>query len=141
MTTAQVAVPAQAGELTSVDQLDPEERARVLRRRAARVLRQPEQQLGKLSPAEQLAECKRLILEADREREESLREARERTVAAFFDKAGPYLMWVREHELNRLEDPELTFDAWARKTLGYKGSHTGELAYSTVASSPGHRAR
>ncbi|MBV9025209.1 MAG: hypothetical protein JO362_15780 [Streptomycetaceae bacterium] len=124
MTTAEVALPSQAGELSSVDQLDPEERAKVQRRRATRVLRQPEQQLAGLSSAEQLAECERLILEADREREESLREARERTVAAFFDKAGPYLMWVREHELYRLDDPARTFEAWARKTLGYKSSHT-----------------
>lgn len=122
MRTADVALPAQAGELTSVEQLEPEERAKVLRRRAARVLRQPEQLLGALSPAEQLSACTRAVLKANEEREESLREARERTTAVFFDKAGPYLMWVREHELNRLEN--LTFEAWAHRTLGYKSSHT-----------------
>ncbi|MGW6412210.1 hypothetical protein ACWF95_34155 [Streptomyces vinaceus] len=123
-TGTEVALPGQSGELTSIDQLDPEEQRRIQLRRARRVLNGPQQQLAGLSRAEQLAECTRLIQQADEVREETLRAARERAAAAFFDAAGPYLRWVRDNDLYRDDDPRRTFEQWAYKTLGYKSSHT-----------------
>lgn len=74
---------------------------------------------------EQLAECARVIREAEERREETLREARERSTARFMDTAGPYLMWVRDHweTMQELVDG-LTFRQWAKRALGYESSHT-----------------
>ncbi|MFD8386544.1 hypothetical protein ACFV2X_49985 [Streptomyces sp. NPDC059679] len=92
--------------------------------RATMVLGSASQRLSQLSPAEQLAECARVIREAEERREETLREARERATARFMDTAGPYLMWVRDHweDLQELVDG-LTFRQWAKKALGYESSH------------------
>jgi hypothetical protein len=78
--------------------------------------------IGGLSPAEQLAQCAQMIRAAEEQRDETMRAARERTTARFYDTAGPYLMWVRDNELNRLVD--LTFEQWALSALGYKSTHT-----------------
>ncbi|MGW1765038.1 hypothetical protein ACWCQL_13305 [Streptomyces sp. NPDC002073] len=93
--------------------------------RAAMVLGSAAQRLSQLSPAEQLAECARVIREAEERREETLREARERATARFMDTAGPYLLWVRDNweKLQSLVDG-LTFRQWAKKALGYESSHT-----------------
>ncbi|MFJ8982683.1 hypothetical protein [Streptomyces sp. NPDC102282] len=121
MTTAEVAVPAQAGELTSVSQLDSSEEAAIRLRRAKRVLKKP-QQLAGLDPAEQLEECLKVLRTAEAQREGTVKEAQLRAGAVFFDTAGPYLMWVRDNSLYCLDDPSRTFERWLDMSWGYSPS-------------------
>ncbi|MFE1130803.1 hypothetical protein ACFW6R_29540 [Streptomyces albidoflavus] len=121
MTTAEVAVPAQAGELTSVDQLDPAEEAAVRLRRVERVMKKP-RQLARLEPAQQLEECLKVLRTAEAKREGTVKEAQLRAGAVFFDTAGPYLMWVRDNSLYCLDDPSRTFERWLDMIWGYSPS-------------------
>ncbi|MFH8343094.1 hypothetical protein [Streptomyces sp. AM6-12] len=121
MTTAEVAVPAQAGELTSVDQLAPEEEAAVRLRRVERVMKKP-RRLARLEPAQQLEECLKVLQAAEAKREGTVKEAQLRAGAVFFDTAGPYLMWVRDNSLYCLDDPTRTFERWLDMIWGYSPS-------------------
>ncbi|MFI1890396.1 hypothetical protein [Streptomyces jumonjinensis] len=121
MPTKQVVVPGQSGELTSVDQLDSVEAAAVRLRRAQRVMRKPEQ-LSKLSPKDQLARCVEVLRSAEEKLDGTVKEAQLRAGAVFFDTAGPHLMWVRDHSLYCLDDPERTFERWLTSIWGYSVS-------------------
>lgn len=68
MTTTDLALPGQAGELKSVKQLDSDEEAAVRLRRARRVMKKP-QQLAGLAPAKQLQECLKVLHAAEAKRE------------------------------------------------------------------------
>ncbi|MFM9735161.1 hypothetical protein, partial [Streptomyces niveiscabiei] len=121
MTTAEVALPDQAGELNSVNQLDSAEAAAVRYRRVQRVLKKP-QQLAGLDPVEQLEECLKVLHTAEAKREGTVKEAQLRAGAVFFDTAGPYLMWVRDNSLYCLDDPARTFERWLTMIWGYSPS-------------------
>ncbi|MEU6285014.1 hypothetical protein [Streptomyces sp. NPDC047028] len=122
MTTAEVALPGQAGELNSVGQLDAPEAARVRNRRVLRVLGKPQKELSGLDPAEQLEECLKVLHAAEAKREGTVKEAQLRAGALFFDAAGPYLMWVRDNSLYCLDDPTRTFERWLDMIWGYSPS-------------------
>jgi hypothetical protein len=122
MTTAEVALPGQAGELNSVGQLDAPEAARVRNRRALRVLSKPHKELSGLDPAEQLEACLKVLHAAEAKREGTVKEAQLRAGALFFDAAGPYLMWVRDNSLYCLDDPSRTFERWLDMIWGYSPS-------------------
>jgi len=121
-TGTDVAVPGQAGQLTSVNQLEADEETAVRLRRARRVMKKPQQKLAGLSPAEQLEACLKVLLEAEAKREGTVKEAQLRAGAAFFDTAGPYLMWVRDNSLYCLDDPSRTFERWLAMIWGYSPS-------------------
>ncbi|MBU3865553.1 hypothetical protein KN815_16145 [Streptomyces sp. 4503] len=121
MTTTDVAVPGQAGELKSVKQLDSDEEAAVRLRRARRVMKKP-QQLAGLDPAEQLQECLTVLHAAEAKREGTVKEAQLKAGAVFFDTAGPYLMWIRDNSLYCLDDPGRTFERWLAMIWGYSPS-------------------
>ncbi|ATL88749.1 hypothetical protein [Streptomyces malaysiensis] len=121
MTTTDLALPGQAGELKSVKQLDSDEEAAVRLRRARRVMKKP-QQLAGLAPAKQLQECLKVLHAAEAKREGTVKEAQLKAGAVFFDTAGPYLMWVRDNSLYCLDDRGRTFERWLAMIWGYSPS-------------------